>query len=628
MSSESEHLVPADKALSLRAIVCAAALAAVLSASCVESPPAGPTVTLIPSDAIAAVVVESPYKLYKAADEFWKAAGLDKTLGSDLQDLLEKSVPSSGQAQAALDFARPWAMAVLPASGPARSPADAKADGKKTRVLLYVPFRSAPEDIVDKLFGKGALKLVAKAKGYVVLSDTEGQVSFPPAKGADLSRLTRYADSSVKLWGDPSAIRRATADGYKPIAEAVRRFVTDPAETAKADPAAATRALGELGLSFLSQLGLADASIEAGSAGLTLRFGASAASGSELQKTLSTASLAPSALDWASQVSAGSLYGIAWSMDPALFSGLYQRMTDSLLASLGLPGDITAKAAALQAKWSKAAGPRGAMSLDLDVDAAAMAGAKDLKSDEPGAVADFIKKAVRIKFDMLQDIKDEAAYRTLLKGFASDPDYLAFSKAYADAFGLSLAIKSQEKKDGAFSYGEFGIKLKIVDGGKLDSFGGGSSSKAATEAALGALESLASARWSISSGRFVATNGELPALKALAARKAADKSLAAEGAFAAFAKTMPPKTLLVGSLSMGKLMALAGAIAEAAGPGAKASMPDPSLFSSWYSYFAVDARGKAPGLEAGFLIPASDLGALARVGGALFKSQSPSNGGV
>jgi hypothetical protein len=269
------------------------------------------------------------------------------------------------------------------------------------------------------------------------------------------------------------------------------------------------------------------------------------------------------------------------------------------------------------------------MSLDLDVDTAAIAGAKDLQSEDPAAIADFIKKALRIKVDMFQDIKDEAAYRVLLKGMASDPEYAAFSKAYVDAFGLSFSMKSQEKKDGPFSYGEFGINLKVVDGGKLSALGGASSSasaKTASEAALAALESLLKARWTISNGRMVATTGDLAALKALAVRKAAGKSLAADPAFAAFAKTMPPRTILVGSLSMKKIMSLATEFAKASASGAQPSLPDPSLFSSWYSYLAVDARALAPGIEAGFLIPASDIGAIARATGALKKPASPAPG--
>ena len=172
------------------------------------------------------------------------------------------------------------------------------------------------------------------------------------------------------------------------------------------------------------------------------------------------------------------------------------------------------------------------------------------------------------------------------------------------------------------------MKFQVVDGGKLDSLGGGSSSKAATEAMLAVLESMISARWTMAGGRFIATSGDLAALKALAARKAAPTSLAADPAFAAFAKTMPPKTIAVASLSVKKLMSIVGSALSASGSGAQSGMPDPSAFGSWYSYFAVDARNAVPGLEAGFLIPASDIGALVKLGFTLGKGKAQGAGGV
>jgi hypothetical protein len=607
-----------------RALLAAAALVAALSSSCVESAPAGPVATLVPAEALAAVVVESPYKFYAAAEAFWKAAGLDKTLGSDLQGLLQKSVPNSAQALQVLDFARPWALAVLPGDGT-----------KKTRQVLYVAYRSKPDELVSKLFGSGSMKLVANAKGYIVLSDAEGELAFPPAKGADLSRLSRYPASSVKLWGDPAALRRALSDSYKPIDQAIRRFVSPPAAPGPAlagDPKAAVKALEDLGLSLLAQLGLADAALEPGSTGLILRGGVAAKAGSDLQKAIAAASFAPSALDWAPQLPAGDMYGYAWSMDPGIASGLYGRMMEPLFASLGLPKDIAAKAASLQAKWSKASGPRGAMSMDLEIDAGALAGAKDLKDEDAAAVAALMKKMLKIRFDILQEAKDEAGYRALVKGLPKDADFQAFSKAYVQAFGLSLEIKNQDKKDGSFSYGELGFDFKVVDAAKLgglDSEEGSSSGKEAVEAVLAALGSMSASRWAVSNGRFAATSGDLARLKALVSRKAADKGLASDPAFAAFAKTMPAKTVMVGSLSMRKLFGMAKDIASAAGGsgGASPAMPDPSLFGSWYSYLAVDARGLAPGLEAGLLVPASDVGALVQSGGALFKGAA-SGGGI
>jgi hypothetical protein len=568
------------------------------------------------------VVVESPYKLYAATEEFWKAAGLDRTTGSDLQDMLQKSVPDSAEALQALDFARPWALAVMPSSGP-----------RKTREVLYIPYRSRPDDLVGKLFGSGSLRVIANAKGYIVLSDAEGELAFPPARGADLSRLSSYADSSLKLWGDPGAIKMASSDAYKPIDEAIRGFVTPPPPAPEggrpvSDPKAAAKALGELGISLLGQLGLADAAIEPGASGLILRIGVSSKSGSDLQKALTAASLAPPVLDRAPSLRTDAMYGYAWSVDPTVVSGLYARLMESLVSSLGLPRDIAFRAAALQEKWAKRTGPRGAMSLDVDIDASAVSAAKDFKSEDPVAIADLIRKMIRVKFDFVQDVKDEASYRALVEGLATDPDYNALTKAYADAFGLSLSIKSQDEKDGAFSYGELGIGLKVVDSAKLAALGS-ESSKASTEAVLAALGSSVAARWTVSNGSFLATSGDAAALEALAARETAGGGSEADPAFAAFAKAVPAKTFAIGSLSVRKLMkAVSGILAASGSAGGSSSpaMPDPSLFGSWYSYFAIDPRAPSPGLEAGFFIPASDIGALVRSGGAFFKSKPSAPG--
>jgi hypothetical protein len=610
---------------SRKSAVAAAVLAAALSASCVESTPAGPTLPLVPQGAIAALVVESPYKLYGAAEAFWKAAGLDKASGMDLKGFLGKSVPATPESLEALDFARPWALVILPAP--------AGAEGKRTRTCLYLPYRSSPDALLEKLAG-GSLVSVAKAKGYVVLSDSEGELRFPAAKGANLSRLARYPASSVKLWADPAALRLATGGGFKPIAEAARSFVSDPEGGDRADAAALSRALGDFGLSILSQLELADASIELGPTGLVLRAGASSARGSDLGKLIAAQARAPSALDWASQVDSKALFGASWSMDGAAGSGLYGRLAEGLFAALGLSPDIAAKASAFQATWSAAQGPRGAMSLDLDLDAAALSPARssegdEAQSDQGEAASELLSKALRVRFELVREARDQAACRALLKGLPSDPDFLALSKAYGEEIGFACSLSGRELKDGAFSYGELGFELSLVEGGKLGSLGGagGAGEAVASAAALAALGPQLRTRWAVSQGRLVATNGDVAALKALAARKAVKESLAADPAFAAFAKTMPPKPAFVGAFSMRRLMALAAA-GEGGANGAAVLPFDPETLGSWYSYMAVDSRGGQAGLEAGFFIPASDLRALFGAASGSFKRMNVPNGGV
>jgi hypothetical protein len=629
--------------ISERAALCATALAVILSASCVESAPAGPTMALVPEGAVAAVVMESPCKLYAAAEGFWEASGLDKSSGTDLRGLLEKSFSASGESFEELDFARPWVLAVLPVPASDRGSAEPVASGgKRTRTCLYVPYRSSPERLIEKVLGGSSFVPVAKAKGYIVLSDSGAKLSFPPAKGANLSRLTRYSAASIKLWADPAALRRATDSGFKPVAEAARRFVTDP--SASADPASIARNMGELGVSFLSQLELADASLEPGSSGLVVRVGASSVRGSDLGALLAAASRAPSALDWASRVDSRALFGASWSVEGEAGSEAYRRLAGGLFAALGMPPEAVAAASAVRDKWLAALRPRGAMSLDLDLDAAASARAgrspsAQSASAEPTAASELFARALRFRFEFVQELRDQAACRALLRGLSSDPDFLALSKAYGDATGVSFSLVGRDMKAGSFPYGQIDVGLGISDEGKLRSRGSGVPAET-LGAALEAMEPQLTTRWAISQGRLAVTNGDVSALKALSGRSAAKENLASQGAFAAFAKTMPPRPVFVGSFSMRRLMELARSAAKAdvgaqsgdapaAGPGGSgASKLDPALFGSWYSYLAVDSRGGAPGLELGFFVPSSDLKALFGAGAGNLNRKKNQDGGA
>jgi hypothetical protein len=51
-------------------VIGALLLSALLIIACVESAPAGPVVPLVPADSVAAVIVESPYKLFSSCDAF------------------------------------------------------------------------------------------------------------------------------------------------------------------------------------------------------------------------------------------------------------------------------------------------------------------------------------------------------------------------------------------------------------------------------------------------------------------------------------------------------------------------------------------------------------------------------
>jgi hypothetical protein len=597
-------------------------LAAVVTVACVESVPAGPVIPLVPGNAIAAIVVESPYKLFSACEGFWKSAKLDQLIGSGLEDLLTKSVPNAEQAKQVLDFARPWALAALPTATPG-----------KIDAVIYVPYRSDPDAFLAGILGSGStLKVVAKAKGYAMLAESQDVPAFPTAKSLDLKALARYPVGSVKLWGDVNAIYESTKDQYKPIEDAMRGFVTDPSAAGTggtglaSNPEAMLKTFAELGMSLLKQLKTADAALVLNADGATVRVGASTVAGSELQKTLAKAGKGASALDWASQVDADAFYGLSWAMDPSSTTDFYKQFLNPLLSSLGLKKEVVNSIWAYQDKWMKAAGARGAMSFDFSVDPSAIAGASSMDPNDPAAVADFMKNLMSFKVDALMEVKDEAGYRALLKGYATDPDLKAFMKAYAELFGMEIAFTNADKKDGSFSYGEIGLSIKITDPTKLGVAEGiPESERASVEAALDAVSSMLRMRWAVSGGKCFVTTGEAAELKALAARKAAPKSIAADPSFVAFSKTIPQKPVLVLSMSMKKLMDMAGDVAGAAGAaGGMQQNPLAGLegLGNWYAYVSVDA---ASALELGYFVPASDIGAIVRFG-IMMSSQAKSGG--
>jgi hypothetical protein len=583
-------------------------LAALVAAACVESGAAGPVIPLIPGNAVAAIVVESPYKLFSACDGFWKAAKLDQALGSGLEDLLAKSVPNADQAKQVLDFARPWALAVLPTQTPG-----------KVDAALYVPYRADPEAFLDKILGSSSsLKVVAKAKNYAMIAEGPELPAFPTAKALDLKSLARYPVGSVKLWGDVGALAALAKDGYKPIEDAMRGFVTDPAEAAAsagsggagimADPKKMLKAFSDIGMSLLEQLKTADAALVPSASGFAIRANVAPAAGSELQKSLAKLNKGASALDWASQVDADAFYGLSWAADPA-FAAESKKILAPFLSALGLPKDAIDRVWAYQDKWTKVAGARGAMSFDFTIDPAAIAGASGMQSSDPAALADFMKKLMSFDVDAVMEVKSEAGYRALMKGYADDPDLKAFMKAYADLFGIEMAFTNEDKKEGSFSYGEIAFSMKVVDASKL----GAADQAEAMNAALQAFGSMMRMRWAVSSGKCFITMGDVAALKALSGRKAAPKSIVSDPAFAAFSKTIPQKPVMILSMSMKKLMDMAGGVAGAAAAGAAGSAANPLAglegLGNWYGYASVDS---ASSLELGYLIPANDIGAIAR----------------
>lgn len=581
------------------AAIVALLLLSLLSSSCIEGSPAGPALPLVPKDAVLAVVVEKPAKLYASLEGFWKSAGVAALAGGELGELLSKSLPNEAGIEKALDAARPWVVAFVPAAP----------GSKEMRSLVYLPYRGQDLAALAPL-AEGKFQLLAQSKGYAVYGDGEYPLVFPPKETLDLSSLSRYPADSVKLWANPAALQRMSAKDFDGFESDVRRFVESGAA---ASPKDALKAFEEGALALLKELGSADAALVFGTEGLTIRAAANALPGASMEKFLARAAQAPSALEWAGQVSSEALYGYAWSIDPGVaaeLSDLYLRVAMPALAgSMGSEsGQLKAfleKYAALQAKWMGLQGARGAASLDMDFDFAAITALGQSAGEDPKALADGIKKAMTIRLDMFQELKDEAKYRALLSGIAKDPEIAALLKGFGENYGIGMEIRQADKKEGGFSYGELGFSFKIVDAEKFAASEGESGAEAA-KAALDAVSGLFNLRYATSKGRFVATLGSPAELKALAERSQAPRSLAADPAFAAFAKRLPAKVQVVGSLSTRRLAAM---IAKAIPEGSGVAL-DPSRFGSWYSYLAAEGKAGASRLEFGLMIPAGDFSSI------------------
>jgi hypothetical protein len=579
-------------------------------ASCIESAPAGPAFALLPREALAAVVVESPYKLLAGAEAFWKAAGLDASEGTSLEAMLRKSMPTGADVEKLFDFARPWALALVPfvtGRGEGSSVAQASPFGfRGLRALLYVPYKGQKTEDLAAFF-EGKLLLVASARGYAVLSAAEGSVEFPPSKPLDPSRLSRYPTGAVKLWADPKALRLVLMDDWKPIEKAARRFVS---ERAPADSAFA--ALEEAGLALLDDIKSADAAILPGEEGLRLRIGVDVQPGGPTAKYLARAAMAPSALEWARLIDGRSLFGYLWSVDPSLAAELSNAVALPLYRALGLPGESLDAYAAFVKKASNLSGPRGAAVFDMAVDPAAFKPAEGEKLD----VAAAVKKGFQARFEYQAEAKDEAGLRDFYRGLEKNPDLAAFMGTYADSLGMELKIRNRDLKDGSFSYGELGFSFGVKDPQKLGYPGGEGRGEA--EAALAAIGELFRLRWTAAGGRMIATSGDAAALKLLAGKSAspgaspgaapgaAQAGLGADPLFSAFARSLPGKPILLSYVSMRRVAELALSLASLS-PNS-ITFPDATRLGSWLSCLSVEP-GK-PAAEMGFLAPAPDIGAL------------------
>jgi hypothetical protein len=536
---------------------------------------------LVSQDAVFALVIDRPAALLNGAAELWDAADLDKSYGTNFLDFLLKNVPGVDRIVATIDRGRSLALVVLPST-----------DGLSSYTsLLFLPIKDGTEDIAREL-ADSSMRFVGVKQGYAIYTDgdpeKDADIDFPPRKPLDLSGLNRYPSESIKLWASPAAYASSLAGGFEGFAQAGRRFVAPSGS--QADTAAR---LAEWGLATLGELGSADGAIAFTRSGITLKLQAKAQKGSGTERLFLLEAQAPGALEWAGQVQARALLGLAWSSTPE-FSTAMSDILEGPQAAADTPAK--AKRALLRELEAKARGPRGAMSFDMGLDQEALASV-DAGSSQ-AEISDAIDRYFHFNFELIGELRDANAYVALLNAVFDDKTLMDTLRGSAGAKGLTVTLDSKHRDIKGNPAGEIDLGFGLDDAAKM-----GVSDPLQVQLLRAVFDSFSqkfSFRWSTVGGRFAMANSGWDGLAALSSRQGAPKSILADPAFRAFAATMPSRTQYILSISTHRLMSL---LKSTLSP----DTVDPEEFDCWYGYLSSTSSFGQAVLEAGFFVPAGDI---------------------
>jgi hypothetical protein len=607
-------------------VVCLLAIA-VLLASCAAGSTGAPSVpALVPAEALAAIVVAEPSRFLAKVGEAWTAAKPSEQSLRDPKTLIEGLLPSIAIAEKVIDPGRPWAFVLLPGEG-----------GGSPHMLVELPYAGDPADFLSAAKESGLVE-VARAQGYLVLGRAEAPpeaLVFPPSKEADLSSLTRWPGEALSLWVGETALAAArdslaklpaaaaSPDKSSGIQGGFRELLDGgaaaPASGDRADLAAegaalageSEAALKSYASSFLSQIASFSAALVPSKGGLALRFALGATPGGGLSRLISEEAEAPSALPWTARLPAEALYSASWSVDPVFardLRALSATVTKTLTAALAAPdakesADFDALRELITVyndeadRWTSALGSRGALSLDLDAAAfskalASTSGAKEGAEPDPALLA-----AALPRVSYLAELRDPEGATAVLQSLPASPALAALLSGL-EARGLpKIGLESKSYAEGDLGWSE----LAPVFGAELPP-------------GFEAVTSSLRLRWTAGKNTLVMTNAGLAELRDLSTRRTAEASLATSGGFAAMARAIPQRAQYVTALSAKKIALIATSFSgEGRVPGF-----DPERFGTWVSWILAEKTrrgGEVTGalLEAGFGLPAGDIGALASI---------------
>lgn len=587
------------------------AVAAIVLASCVSS--GGDPARLVPEDAYAAVVVESPASLFRSAQSFFRAAGLDRfTKGRSLEELFRdetKGKESIQEALEVLDFRRPVVLTVVP---------DRRGSERTTGTVLWLPLRK-DKDSFQRLRSAmtGFEGDASFVDGYAALGLEGSAPSALPSRTADLGGLSAYPTDSVKAWihveallrdfpkrwesalkealriGDgadsPETGAEEAADG--PYNYNERHFDREEYERGSGgsglaaagivNGAAGTAALLEKAAGDIRTLDLA---LGVDERGFFLRAGAVPRPDGALGTSAAAAGQARG-IPYLKYLEADALAGGAVSLDPGILSGLARLYMEAL----GLGNLMGSEYFDLLQTSYASLGPDSAFSFDITVDSDFLEKAD--RAQSPGEISELLGRSLSFEAAGAGSLRDRQAYRSVLKRLGDENLFGAAFRELLASSGLTLGIKASEGETEGVPYDSIRIQL----GGRAPG------TDPLTRAVLDVLTEKLTLYVGYSTNRYYTVLGNPAKLSEAVRRDEASRPISGDPAYAAFSKTLPRDTRGVYYLSLRRIFGLVSAFSKDRG-----KVPDQGL-DRLYGYFAA-ARGR---LETGIFLGSGDIRALA-----------------
>ena len=586
-------------------------LAASLLGSCVSG--GGDASRLVPRDAYAALVVESPALLFRSAEDFVLAAGLDRfTDGKSLADLLREKAKDEGdmlEAFQALDLGRPMVLTVVP---------DPAGGEPEAAIVLWLPLKKGKgqfERLRESMTGfEGESAFVA---GYAALALNGPAPAALPAKTADLSRLAGYPADSVKGWINVEALRTdfrerwgaALRDAFRsaegdgtglldleevepedpdaPFNYNERNFDWDEYYGDSGDSSLASTALlgGALGAAQLLEkaaenLRTLDFALGADGRGLYLRAGAVVEPDRALGR-LAAAAGPSKGIRYLKYLEADALAGGAASFEPDALADFAK----PYVKSLGLEKFLGAQYFDLLDSIYGAMGADSAFSFDMAISSDFMEKAE--RAQSPQEISELLRRSITLEASGTGSLRDRDRYRSALRQLEGEGLFGDTFRELLGSEGLSLG----------FTVAQAAVEGIPYDSIRVDLGGEGFGSDPTTEAVLDSLLEKLTIYTGYDKDRYYLALGDPAKLPPAVRRDGAEKPISQDKAYSAFAATLPKATRGVYYLSLKRILELAAPFVKD-----KSKLPSEGL-DRLFGYFAA---GKG-GLETGLFLGAGDI---------------------